>query len=408
MKSPVRAHRLVLLAVLAATALAVRLDAAPENVRVEKFKAPNIKSAFCGVKISYRYCKCAFHGKLCDSVNLSESAANAKVRGEYKKWVDEKRKRFRKSCLRRKGFWKPGKDECHLCKPPSKRGRSRCLKPDEEESPAAAAEGELDADCAVKASSFDENWRKYSDFDDRIPLAEKSHEVKQHHDLYEKKLEKMVEAFALERDMEIDRLARLELRRYREALVKGIKANLLKAFWRLAYVTYSTVKGGKGTGESYAGVLTSAEKVKKVGEALKAVRGVAPKGSALEIDTRSVSGKVKSVGVDAAAEALTGLGNPAKVAAKLFESAGNMAPPSADLTKEEIAILSNQHLDKLALDDALQTSYKVNSERRGRLEKLEVEIAELDRQIATWEAKEKARVRLLLEDSCKKQRAGGT
>jgi len=210
----------------------------------------------------------------------------------------------------------------------------------------------------------------------------------------------MVEAFALERDIEIEEQMQAELEEYKAALVQNLKTNLLKAFWRLSWVTYTTVKSGTGLGESYSQVLTSGASVETIGAGLKVVQGVIPSDSSLAIDTSTTAGKAKSVGANVALEAVDSLGDPTKIATELFKSAANAPLPSADISPEEIDILRQQHLDNGVVDAALQESRAKNDERRAKLAQLEKDIADLQKRIDSWEAKEKERVKNALETSC--------
>jgi hypothetical protein len=79
--------------------------------------------------------------------------------------------------------------------------------------------------------------------------------------------------------------------------------------------------------------------------------------------------------------------------------------PSADLTPEEIEILKNQNTRNRDIDDALQESYKLNSERRRQVEEAEKQIKNLETELSKWEAEEKNRVADALVAACKKKKA---
>jgi len=192
-----------------------------------------------------------------------------------------------------------------------------------------------------------------------------------------------------------------DLEAHRAALVQNQKTNLLKAFWRLSWLTYSTIEGGKGLGESYTKLLTSAEAVDAIGSGLKVVQGVIPSDSALAIDTSSLSGKAKSVGANTALEAIDSLGDPVNIATELIKSSINVNLPSADLTEEEFDILKEQHLSKGVIDEVLAESRAANIERQARMSQIEASIADLQSQINEWENKEKDRTKVMLEESCK-------
>ncbi|HLB28244.1 MAG TPA: hypothetical protein VJK47_03425 [Dehalococcoidales bacterium] len=216
--------------------------------------------------------------------------------------------------------------------------------------------------------------------------------------------------------MEMDRFARLELLEYRKALVKGLKTNLLKSFWRLAYVTYDTIAGKAGfgggslglkggsiaVGETYAKLFSDAGVIEKLGSALKVMRALSPGNSKLAINTDSIAGKLKSTGLSAALDAVESLGDPQAVAQTIFSStAEQLLPSTAELSEEEVEILRSQALDKRKLDDVLQESYRVNSDRRRQVETLPAENKSLDAELQRWEQAEKERVARELEAAWK-------
>lgn len=375
---------------------------------VDRFEYPDIKDEFCGVHINYQYCKCAFHDEYCDNIKMDKKAANLYVRSEYNKWVGELLDKWLAACELGGGI--AGEDDCTHCSEGSVVRDGECVPLDEaseeEEDEESAGSGEfvpdrpLRADCTVDPKDFDANWRKYSDIDDRIPFNERSYEAKQALTAYDSMIDKMLEAFELERDIEIENEMQQELEAYRAALVQNLKTNLLKAFWRLSWVTYTTVNSGTSLGQSYSQVLTSGASVETLGAGLKVIQGTIPSSSSLAINTTSISGKAKSVGANVALEAIDSLGDPTKIATELFKSASGAALPSADISQEEIDILRDQHLNKGVIDKALADSRAANQAREARLVQLESEISDLQKDIDSWEGKEKARVKASLESSC--------
>ena len=141
-----------------------------------------------------------------------------------------------------------------------------------------------------------------------------------------------------------------------------------------------------------------------IGSGLKVIQGSIPNDSSLAIDTSTISGKAKSVGAAVALEAIDSLGDPVKIATEFFKSTANAPLPSADLTPEEVAILKNQHLTKGVVDEILAESRAANQARADRITGIEVEIAALQNEIDNWEAQEKIRVQVLLQESCRQQR----
>ena len=70
----------------------------------ENFKKPNIKDQFCGIEISFQYCKCAFHNEYCDSIGMSKGGANKYVREQYDNWIEMLRQDFTSRCENANGF----------------------------------------------------------------------------------------------------------------------------------------------------------------------------------------------------------------------------------------------------------------------------------------------------------------
>ncbi|MEN9566490.1 MAG: hypothetical protein RLZZ69_1686 [Cyanobacteriota bacterium] len=141
-----------------------------------------------------------------------------------------------------------------------------------------------------------------------------------------------------------------------------------------------------------------------VGAGLKLIQGIIPSDSSLAIDTSTTAGKVKSVGVNVALEAVDSLGDPVKIATELFNSATNAPLPSADITQEEIDILKSQHITNGVLDQTIARVDQENAVRRGKLVVLEKEIRDLQLEVNLWEAKEKDRVAFEIVEGCKAQR----
>lgn len=372
-------------------------------VKVEKFKYPDIKEDFCGINIDFRYCKCAFHGDYCKELGLSKKEAEKAVREKYNQWLKTKIDTFGAACGLAGGIFNSKEAECSYCEEGYGAKNGSC---EEKEAMGASGADILGIGCKVNPEEFGRDWKKYSDIDSRIPYEERSYEAKQVLTLNEEMIALTVEGFSLEREAEVDKLAMAELKNYRDALSKNIKTNLLKSFWRLAWITYSTIDSGKGMGESYSELLSGVETAAEaLGKGLKLIQGVVPNDSALAIDTESFSGKVKSVGLNTALEAVSSLGDPVGTATEFFNSSASVNFPSADLSEEEFAILKEQHLKKGAIDEALKAAAARSAAREARIAEIESKITELKGQIAIWEEKEKERTRVLLEDGCEKSKS---
>ena len=101
---------------------------------------------------------------------------------------------------------------------------------------------------------------------------------------------------------------------------------------------------------------------------------------------------------------MTAGGGAVVVATELFNSAANAPLPSADITEGEVNILKDQHLTKGVIDEILNEAKAKNADRETRLATLEKEIEGLQQEVNGWEEKEKARVKVELEESCKEQK----
>ncbi|MFA6308057.1 MAG: hypothetical protein WCS88_00120 [Patescibacteria group bacterium] len=368
--------------------------------KTEKFSKPDIKDDFCGVQINFQYCKCAFHDEFCEAIGLDQDAANAYVEDEFDKWLNELIEAFGTACQLNGGI--PQGEKCQYCKEGYHVQDSSCVEDSEESDKVEEfkADGPLTNSCEIIEEEFNNDWKKYSDIDNAIDFEARSYEAKQAVTAYDQMIALMVEGFELERDFEIEKQMQDELLEYRSALVQNLKTNLLKAFWRLSWVTYTTVNSGTSLGKSYSELLTSVEGISAIGTGLKVVQGIIPSDSQLAIDTSNTAGKAKSVGANVALEAVESLGDPTKIATELFKSAANAPLPSADISEEEINVLREQHLSKGAVDEILAASQAANDARLVRINEIEEGVARLQEEIDKYEAEEKARVRFNLEDSC--------
>lgn len=376
--------------------------------KTERFNDPDVKDDFCGAVISFQYCKCAFHNDYCDEIGMSRSEADAYVKSEYEKWRQGQLLTFEENCKNYGGVFVD--DECGYCEEGFAVVDNKCV-PQEEADLADNQEfkpdGPLNEDCTVKTVEFNQDWKKYSDIDNAIPKEDRSYEAQQALTAYETMIGKLVETFELQRDIEIEEQSQADLNEYRQALVQNQRANLLKAFWRMSWVTYSTIKSGISAGTSYSKVLTSAgSAVQSIGSGLKTVQATIPSNSDIAIDKSTITGKAMSVGSKTAMEVVESLGDPTKVAVRLVKSAADVTFPSANLSEAEINILRQQQIDKGVLDQVLAASQAANDERQARLTALETEIDGLEMEINEWENKERERVRFMLEDSCQKQKDG--
>lgn len=136
-----------------------------------KFVKGDIKDDFCGVVINFQYCKCAFHNEYCDVVGMSDKAAKNHVYSEYGKWVEKRRKEFKERCVNTDGIVKGNK--CKYCDDGQVVQDNVCVNEDKIE---FTPDGPLNADCTIKEDEFEQDWKKYSHFDDRIEFYSRSWE----------------------------------------------------------------------------------------------------------------------------------------------------------------------------------------------------------------------------------------
>lgn len=374
--------------------------------RKASFKKPDIKDDFCGVVINYQYCKCAFHNDFCDVVGLTSSTANWYVHNEFNRYFDFLYDRFKSDCSVAGGKVL-SRNVCTYCDEPSVWNGNKCGSADDLEQGDEdvvrsdfVPDGPFNADCTINEGEFNDNWKKYSDLEGPMEVSDRSWEAQQVLGVYDRIMALKIENFQLEYDMEIDRQIRLELREYRDKLVHNQKQNLIKALIRLTYVTYNTIDSGKGAAGSFGEFLTGTEVLARAGGLISTVRTFIPSGSKVAIDTNTTGGKALSVGLSTAIEAMEKMGDPKDVAMKLITESRNAALPSADISPEEIEILRTQHLRKQGIDAALAESYLINSQRRSVLQGNLNEISQLEAELSSWEAKEKARIKMLLENQC--------
>ena len=296
-------------------------------------------------------------------------------------------------------------------------------------SPVSALEEVIDKDCTINDEVFDRDWKKYSDLKntpltfEEHPLTARSPETQKYYATQSEIVDAELQIFFLKRDMEIDRLMRLELKEYKKALVSGHKKNLLKSFCRLSFLTvhttyeaYHTAKSLVGTPKdpvgTYGNLFTTPSLVSAIGSALKITNTykamAPPKSSALANNTQGIANVVDDATLNIALEMVESLADPKKIAIEVVTQIMKAAPipTSANewkLTEDDFNILRTEHLKNKELDKTIAESYKVNLERNNKVKELEVRIEELKIELAEREAKEKSRVKDSLVDNCKER-----
>ena len=276
------------------------------------------------------------------------------------------------------------------------------------------AEDLVDARDCVVDSVFESEWRKISDFNSTDPLQNRKWPVQQFEAAQSEMRAIETEIASISAHMELDRLARLEARNMEQALTQGLKANLLRAFWRLAWITYNTIGGPTGktemikAGKSYAELFTEKISVASTAKMLGVIKKLVPKQYS---KLPGNEGKVVNVGVDALLEGLKNsdksrLELVAGVVTKVMDTGGKELLETnamkADITPEEIEVLRTQYIDQQGLQKAIGESYRVNGERNARIEALEAQLREAAVKAAEWEKAEKLRVYSVLNEKCKK------
>ena len=296
-------------------------------------------------------------------------------------------------------------------------------------SPVSALEDVVDNDCNIKDEVFDRDWKKYSDLENtpltfkEHPLTARSWETQQYYATQSEIVDAELQIFFLKRDMEIDRLMRLELKEYKKALVDGHRKNLLKSFCRLSFLTvhttyeaYHTAKSLVGTpkapGGTYGNLFTTPSLVSAIGSALKITNTykamAPPKSSALAKNTQGIANVVDDATLNIELEMVESLGDPKKIALEVVTQIMKAAPipTSANewkLTEKDFNILRKEHLKNKELDKTIAESYKMNLERKDKVKEFEVQIEGLKIELAEREAKEKSRVKDLLVDNCRER-----
>jgi hypothetical protein len=266
--------------------------------------------------------------------------------------------------------------------------------------------------CVVEAA-FDAHWRKFSDFDITAAPQSRSVEVQGYQAAQDELRAIDQDIASIAAHMELDRVARLAARDLEQALRQGLKVNLLKAFWRLAWITYNTIGGPTGktemikAGRSYAELFSENISVASTAKMLGVVKKLVPKQYS---KLPGNEGRVVNVGVDAVLETLKNSEKSrtelvAAVVTKVLDTGSKEALEAnamkADITPEEVAILRTQYIDQKKLKNAIDESYRLNGERSKRLEALEVQAKAARDKAAEWETKEKRRVFTQLNERCR-------
>lgn len=365
---------------------------------VTTFEVPNVRNDFCGPEFQAAFCQCGFHDRNCAVMGITQDAAYALVEREFRTWVAGLIKKTAEQCILNDGHWNKATRQCISCTEGDVRVGTKCMPPGTD----VPEDSDQGGQCrALQEFSKSSDWKKFSDFDDAIATSDASFEVQEYNRVLTELADKIATAQALEYDMEVDRQVRLELREYKAALVDNIRDNITKAIFRLAWVTYNTVKGAEGAAGSYRTLVNPDSAVEALGAGLKTVQGAIPSDAKdLQFDTSTTAGKIKSAAWNATLETLESVGDPRAVAVQALKDVRGAAVSGPDLTEEEVAVLRTQHLQNLQIDKALAESYAENASRRKQILVLEQEIDALYTEMESWRAKEYARVKTSIESTC--------
>lgn len=370
--------------------LVTQADAA---TKILEYQVPSVKDSYCGSIMNFQYCKCAFHDQYCEVVGMTPSTAHAYVQEAFREWNKVQIEEMARECLVDDGYWNTNNWTCTKCTDGDVLSGGKCVQSDED---AAAAK-----ECREALKNFDQEWEKYSDLDRRSG-TDISWEVQQFNSEFNDIAELVALANEIEYELAIMAELRLEMRAYKAALVQNVKVNLLKAFWRLSYTTYSTIKSGLGMKGTVEKLVDPDNVVQGVGAGLKLLQSqIPPHEKNLQIDTSTTEGKVKSMAWNATLEALESVGDPADIAKQFMKDARGAVVPSADISDEEIEILRTQHLSNNAVDEALASSYAEAAELRKTLIGTRKLITEKYNNMQEWKVKEYERVKYDLEEQCK-------
>ena len=276
------------------------------------------------------------------------------------------------------------------------------------------ADSVLNDDCSVNDSVFDRDWVKYSDIDARIELISRSPEAQKIQAVSDELRFHYTALFLAQRDLEIEKAQRQELKTIKDLLVRNIKNNLLKAFMRLTYVTYDTIQGTwHGTKGSVETVLDkSSAGVQMLTSYIKLHKSLSPPSKTAS-QTKGVMDRAEGIANSTVLEYFDTAGNPKKIAVNLINDLQKEAFDivktndewkDAKLTDDDFKLLRNEYLRNRDLDVAIQESDLVCSQLREMAEEHTLAIKALEQEYLGLLVQEKARVRDLLVMACERDK----
>ncbi len=267
----------------------------------------------------------------------------------------------------------------------------------------ADASGDLfDEDCNINEERFDEEWEKYSDFDERVDSP--SYEVQQFDAAIAEAQRLLLEAFELEMDLAMEDQAIIALSEYRSALGRDQKRNLVRAFIRMTMLTGGTIKGAVNLSSSVKAL--GGTVLQQIGGSLNLLDHFTIQS---EEQKQTVRSAVEGVGWSVFKDTLESLGDPNSMVKTLITSTMQEANKFAELPEWKISdaefqVLRDQHLKSRLLDLVMLEAERDQVVRRAQLESVEQDLEAAVADADTMRAAEKERVRALLIADCEKRR----
>lgn len=270
----------------------------------------------------------------------------------------------------------------------------------------------LNKDCTINNEVFEQEWIKYSDIDERIGEQSRSFEAQNVQSIADE-LRFHYEGLSLaERDLELERMKRMDLKEIKSLLVRNIKNNLLKAFMRLSYVTYDTIKGAYGNRGSIETILDKSSGGAQIITSYIKMRASLNLPSKTEAQKKDVYDRVKGLANSNLLEYFDVAGDPKKLAANLVndlqKEAFDIAKTEdnwddANLSEADFQLMKNQYTRNRDFDVGIQESYLLSSELRVLRDQHLEAIKALEAEYRLGMASEKDRVRAMLIEGCKNQ-----
>ena len=287
-----------------------------------------------------------------------------------------------------------------------------------------SASDPYDENCNLK-DSYHSNWKKYSDFDNRINPTSRSWEAQQYYAQVEAIAQVSSMIHTHERDSAIRDLMIQETRAYKDAIATGHKKNLIKSFIRMTFYTTEVIYDNANAGKGFAKTFLDPTKngVQLVGEAIKLSESFAPSNSSLALDTETTTGKVQDIAKSGAYDLALNWGekNAKDVAVDMAKKAegyirdgvNSLYPekpgvkyvplPEITLSDEDFAILKNEHLKLRELDNLIADAEKKNFESMWAIRELKQEQVYMKNELFDLEYAEKDRVDAKLIADCKRK-----